>query len=147
MSTSVASGANRAGPARDGTIKRLRLSYIARQGLTKRAVVASVGFLHRSQIGGALLLEHYDWRVSEPHLQQVQGQPSGAPVAVDERVDLFEAVVQPSGFLWEWLRIFCFAPTARLLSSSASTSRKRGSCLKCGRVMGLQMPDVGPDVL
>jgi len=47
----------------------------------------------------ALLLEHDDWRIAQAHQAQIQGQPPGSAVSIDERMDLFEPVMQPRQLL------------------------------------------------
>ena len=55
--------------------------------------VALVCLLHGPQVGGSLFLEDHHRRVPESDEHEVQREPAGAAVAVDERVDAFEVVV------------------------------------------------------
>lgn len=55
--------------------------------------VALVCLLHGPQVSGSLFLEDHHRRVAEPDEHEVQREPAGAAVAVDERVDACEVVM------------------------------------------------------
>jgi hypothetical protein len=77
-------------------MKRLEVVvHGAGQDSPQRPVVAVIGSLQGGKVGRPLLFEHDDWRIAEPHQEQVQQQAAGTAVPVDEGVDLLEAVVQP----------------------------------------------------
>ncbi len=62
--------------------------------LTERSVVALVRALKSALVRISLILEDDNRGVSESYEYEVQGESPGSFVAVDERVDAFEAVME-----------------------------------------------------
>ena len=112
----------RAGDRRDDELVEV-VEHRAREELAERAGVALVGAAERGQVTGAVALVDDRRRVAEADQQEIEQQATGASIAVEERVDLLEACVEPC----ERLRDRRPRPPPRSACASASQS-----CISAG---------------
>jgi len=73
------------------------VDHRARENLSKGTVVAGISSLHRAKVPLALPLEDDDGRIPETAQDEIESQPPSATIAVDERVNALELVVNLRG--------------------------------------------------
>ena len=89
--------------------------------LPEGTMVAIVGLLRPRQIPVALLLVDDYRRIAKPDKDEVQREPAGAAVALDERAHLLELRVQPGELLGQWAARSSPALTASPVRTTSST--------------------------